>query len=218
MDTDSLIQTMVEEGASRPLPHPVKQTILWLAGTGFYLGFMGGYFGLRPDIVLKIDNFLYGLEIFFLCCMSVSTAMAAFCLSRPDGHQKPWMKYLPFGFAALWTVTAFTGAMDQIPIAEIFSAMSIAMSRGAFDCPKHIALFSIPPGLAIFLIVRLGAPTQYLWAGSIATWSATSFGYLLLRLIEQNDNPAHLIVWHALPIVFMCALGMIIGKYALRWR
>jgi len=41
---------------------------------------------------------------------------------------------------------------------------------------------------------------------------------MLMRLIEQNDNPAHLIVWHALPIMLMCMAGMMIGKFALKWR
>lgn len=49
----------------------------------------------------------------------------------------------------------------------------------------------------------------------MATLSVTALGYMRMRLIEQNDNPAYLIVWHALPIMLMCAAGMIIGKFAL---
>jgi hypothetical protein len=86
------------------------------------------------------------------------------------------------------------------------------------ECPWHLFLISAPPGVVIFLIARQGASTECLWTGSMATLAVTSFGYLCMRLIEQNDNPAHLIVWHALPILLMCLAGMFLGKFVLKWR
>jgi len=213
MDTDKLIQKMVGEGAQKPLPHPVKQTLMWLAGTLVYLGVLGAYNGLRADIADKFSQGSYIAEIALLSVMAVSAALAEFYLSRPDAHQKPWTQYVPFGFLAIWVIAAFGGAGD-ISWGTLFHSMTL----GQFDCPWHIALFSVPPGIAIFLIVRRGATIQCCWAGSMATLSVTAFGYMLMRLIEQNDNTAHLIVWHALPIVLMCGIGMMAGKFALKWR
>jgi hypothetical protein len=139
----------------------------------------------------------------------------AFCLSRPNGHQVPWLKFVPFGFILTWVLVAFSGySIAEINMANLFHSMSL----GQFDCLWHILIFSTPPGLALFLIVRKGATTQYCWAGTMATFSAKSFGYLLMRLIEQNDNPVHLVVWHSVPIIFMCMAGMVIGKFTLKWN
>lgn len=214
MNTDQLIDKLVAEGAQKPLPHPMKQAMFWLAGTLVWLAALSGYNGFRADFAEKLADPFYGLELILLFGMAFSAALAALCLSRPDGHQMPWIKYVPFGFIVPWAVAAFAGASGEISFASICHSMTL----GQFDCPWHILLFSAPPGIAMFLIVRRGAPIQCCWAGSMATWSVTAFGYLCMRLIEQNDNPPHLIVWHALPIVLMCIIGMMAGKYALRWR
>ena len=214
MDTEQLIQQMVDEGAQKPLPHPMYQTMLWLTGTFVYLGAFAAYNGLRADIGEKISDLFYVSELVLLLGIGISSALAALCLSRPDAHQKPWIKYVPFALIVPWMISACAGATDQITFANIFHSMTL----GQFDCPWHIALFSVPPGIAIFLIVRLGATVQCCWAGSMATLSVTALGYMLMRLIEQNDNPAHLFVWHALPIMLMCLAGMMIGRFALKWR
>jgi len=214
MDTDQLIQKMISEGTKKPLPHPMRQTMLWLIGTLLYLSILGVHNGLRADIDVKLYDPFYLCEIVFLFGIGISSALAAFCLSRPDAHQKPWIKYVAFALILPWIISAFAGASGEITLANLFHSMTL----GQFDCPWHIALFSVPPGIAIFLIVRMGATIQCCWAGSMATLSVTAFGYMLMRLIEQNDNPAHLIVWHALPIMLMCMAGMMIGKFALKWR
>jgi hypothetical protein len=213
IDTDQLIQNMLDEGPQKPLPHPMWQTSLWLLATLFYLATLSGYFGLRGDIAEKFSEPSYFIDILLLFGLGIFSTFAALCLSRPDGYQMPRLKFVPIGFILAWAILAFGGSAE-INVANIFHSMSL----GQFDCLWHILLFSTPPGLALFLIVRKGATIQYCWAGTMATLSATAFGYLLMRLIEQNDNPVHLIMWHAVPIILMCIVGMIIGKFALKWR
>jgi len=214
MDTEQLIQNMIDDGPRKPLPHPMKQTMFWVIGTVLFLATLSGYLGLRGDIAEKFSEPSYFIEILSLFGLGVSSALAAFCLSRPDGHQMPWLKFVPFGFVVAWAIAAFSGSTAEINMVGLFHAMTL----GRFDCIWHILLFSLLPGLALFLIVRKGATIQCCWAGTMATLSATSFGYSLMRFLEQNDNPAHLIVWHALPIVLICMVGMVIGKFALKWR
>lgn len=58
---------------------------------------------------------------------------------------------------------------------------------------------------------------QLYWAGIMAALSVTAFAYVGMRLVEMNDNPAHLIFWHALPVMIMSIAGMLAGRYTLRW-
>ena len=213
MDTEQLIQSMLDEGPRKPLPHPMKQTMYWLVGTLVYLGLFTGYMGFRGDIAVKLSQPTYLIELVLLFGLGVSSALAAFCLSRPDGHQMPWLKFVPLGFVLAWAVTAFSGPAAATNMADLFHSMTL----GRFDCVWHILLFSALPGIALFVIARKGSTIQCCWAGTMATLSATSFGYLVMRLLEQNDNPAHLIIWHALPIMLMCLVGMLLGKFALKW-
>ena len=212
MDTEQLIQSMLDEGPRKPLPHPMIQTLFWLVGTLVFLALFAGYLGLRGDFADKLSEPLYVIELFLLSGLGVSSALAAFCLSRPDGHQMPWLKFVPLGFVLAWAIVAFSGSA-AINIGELFHSMTL----GRFDCVWHILMFSALPGVALFWIVRKGATIQCRWAGTMATLSAASFGYLLMRLLEQNDNLAHLLVWHALPIMLMCMVGMLLGKFTLKW-
>lgn len=214
MNTEQLISQLVNEGAQEPLPHPVKQTMMWLLVAFLYLGGLALYFGFRADIADQLSNVFIDLELVLLLGMAVSAALAAFCLSRPDGHQKPWIKYIPFAFLLPWAIAAFAGSAHDLQLANILHAMTL----NKFGCPWHIVLFSAPPGIVMFLALRKGATIRCCWAGSMAAWSVSAFAYMLMRLIEQNDDPAHLLVWHVLPIVLICMVGMMIGKFALRWR
>lgn len=214
MNTEQFISKMIDEGARKPLPHPIHQTKMWLLGTFVYLGVLALFIGIRGDIADQLSNVFIDLELVLLLGMAVSAAMAAFCLSRPDGHQKPWIKHVPFGFLVAWAITFFAGSAGDLQFADILHSMTL----NQFACPWHIAVLSIPPGIAMFLVLRKGVTIRCCWAGTMATLSVTAFAYMLMRLVEQNDDPAHLLVWHALPILLLCIAGMMIGKLALRWR
>lgn len=214
MNTEQLIKQLVEEGAQEALPHPMKQTIKWLLVALLYLGGVSLFFGFRADIAVQLSTVSIDLELLFLLAMAVSAALAAFCLSRPDGHQMPWIKYIPFAFLLPWAITAFAGSAGDLQLANILHEMTL----NQFGCPWHILLFSVPPGIVMFLALRKGATIRCCWAGLMAAWSVSAFAYMLMRLFEQNDDPAHLLVWHVFPIVLICIAGMMIGKFALRWR
>jgi hypothetical protein len=212
MNTDQLIDKLVAEGAQKPLPHPMKQALFWLLGTLVYLAAFSFYMGFRADIAAKFAEPLYIAELVLMSLTAISAGWAALCLSRPDCCQMPWIKYVPFDFLVLWAAVAFLGA-ENLNGTTILHTATLCQ----FDCPWHIFLFSLGPGIALFFLVRKGAPVQPYWAGTMATLSVTAFGYLCMRLVEMNDNPAHLLVWHALPVMIMSIAGMLAGKYTLRW-
>lgn len=212
MNTDQLIDKLVAEGAQKPLPHPIKQVLFWLMGTLIYLAAFCLFVGFRDDIAAKFAEPLYIIELVFMSLAALSAAWAAVCLSRPDCCQMPWIKYIPFVFLVLWAAVAFLG-FKNLSGSEIVHMAALRQ----FDCPWHILLFSLPPGIALFLLIRIGAPIQLCWAGIMAALSVTAFAYVCMRLVEMNDNPAHLLVWHALPVMIISIVGMLAGKYTLRW-
>jgi hypothetical protein len=214
MKTENLINKLIDEGPKKPLPHPLKQTFYWLIGIVIYLILFATYNGFRSDITEKLREIPYVIEIILLFGIGTSSALTTLCLSRPDGHQMPWLKLVPFGFILLGVIAAFIGSTAEISVHNFAHSMTLKQ----FNCPMDIILFSALPGMALFFIVRIGITIQCCWAGTMATLSVTSFGYLLMRLIEPIDNPAHLIVWHVMPIIMICILGMMIGKLVFKWR
>jgi hypothetical protein len=214
METQKLISQFVDEGAARPLKHPLYQALLWMTGLILYLIVFMFFDGFRPNLMEKLQDLGFIIELLVLCLLGGSASFAAFCLSRPDSFQMSWVNYLPIPLVFIWMLTAFIGAGDEIAIRNLLHSITL----GQFDCPWHILFFSSVPGIVMFVLIRMGASIRYYWAGFMATLSVTSLAYLFMRFVEDNDNPAHLIVWHALPIFLMCLVGMYAGRYALKWR
>jgi hypothetical protein len=213
-ETEEIINELVQEGAAKPLLHPLVQSLLWLTGITLYLLAFLGFNGLRPDMSDKLDLTGFIMELTLLAVTGGTAAFAAFCLSRPDGFQVPWVKYIPILLLVLWALVAFTSAGDRLSVLHLQD--SLAAVR--FDCCIHIFLFSLLPGIAIFFLIRLGAAIRYYWAGVMSTLSVTVFAYLFMRLVENNDDLTHLFVWHTLPVIMMCILGIYAGRRVLRWR
>ena len=213
VDTDSFIRTLAAEGARKPMPRLSRQVVLWAAMTLVWLAAMLWHDGLRPDLTQKLREPAYAFELVLLALLGLSAALAALALSRPDENQLPWARFAPLGLMAAWAVTAW---LDMGPATP--PALTRAMNERHFDCVACIAIFSLPPGLFLFLLVRHGAPIRSAWAGGMAAGAVTAFAYLLMRLQESNDNPFHLLIWHALPVLALGLAGLVAGHLFLRWK
>lgn len=213
METNKLIDSLVMEGAQKPLPGLLRQMLFFLLGTIVWLAIFALWNGVRPDMAYKLTEPFYLLELVILFLMAVSAAFAALCLSRPDSYQMTWTRLVPFCFFCVWIVFAFLnmGPMKFPTVAQI-------MDLRQFHCVKGILILSIPPGIAMFIVVRYGAPIHSLWAGGMTAGAVATFAYLIMRIVEPNDNPFHVLVWHALPVLALCLIGILSGKVLLRWK
>lgn len=214
MDTDTLIAELAEKGARKPMPGLLLQLSAWLAAAWLWMGAVVFLAGLRPDIAGRLAEPFYLAELALLAVLGGTAALAALAFSRPDDCQMPWVRFIPLSFAAVWPVAAFLN-MDPVAVSSL-AGDSLHSAR--FDCVRCILELSLPPGIAMFLIVRTGVAIRVLWAGGMAAAAAATFAYLAMRLIEPSDSPAHLLLWHALPVAVLCLAGMAAGKLFLRWN
>jgi hypothetical protein len=212
METQQLIANLVGEGAKKPMPGVLRQMGLWLAVTFVWITLVACHSGLRPDIMQKLHATFFIPELLFLGAISFSSAAAALFLSRPDAMQKPKIRWLPLLFVIPWAVLATLnmGPMD--------GSLAQTMNSMRFDCAGCILLCAAVPAAAMFLMVRKGAAASTGWAGGMTAFSVATFAYLCMRVIEQNDDPLHLVMWHALPVFILCFIGIAAGKTILRWR
>lgn len=214
METQDLIATLTDEGARKPLPGVARQMLFWLAITIAWVGLFICHSGLRPDIMRKLAEPFYIPELALLTAIALSAGVAALCLSRPDGMQKSWVRWLPFAFMAPWAVTAMLNAHAAGGAATFMQTMNSMR----FDCVGCILLCALAPAVAMFVMVRRGAVASSGWAGGLTALSVTTFSYLCMRLVEENDDPLHLLVWHAFPVLLVSLLGMAAGRVLLRWK
>ncbi len=213
MDTEKLIESLAGEGARKPMMRPLLQMALWLAGTLIWVAFVAGHMGLRPDIAAKMAQPFYLPELVLLSLLSVSAALAALCLARPDGYHYPWMRHVPPVLLACWAAVAAAGMAWTAP-----PLPPEILDPAQFDCTRCILQIAVPPGIAMFLMVRGGAPVRAGGAGFMSALSVASLAYLCMRLVEPNDSPFHLLLWHAAPVLVLCLAGLALGRAFLRLR
>lgn len=212
MDNNAFINSLIDEGARKALPHPLKQTALWLSGTLLYLLGVLFYEGLRPDILGRLADSRYLLELAVLFAAAIIAASSALCLARP-GNQIGILRGSLIALLGIWILVAFWNNPGLSW--DFFSEASKAI---AYDCVACIMFMAVPPGIAMFFMICKGVTINPLQAGSLATLAVTIFAYLCMRLIEPTDNPGHLILWHAIPVALMCGFGTMLGYFTLHWK
>lgn len=211
MDTDAFISQLAAGGAHKPMPRPLAVAGKWLGLLAVYFVVVTFFSGFRPDIAVKWTQPLYLMELTGMFATAVTAAIAASFLALPDIGQRPWIRFVPFVpliILAGWLLHGIT-AGNAMPLIEC-----IKMQR--YQCIWLLMLFSILPGIFMFVTIQKAAPTRCCWAGSMAGLSVSSFGYILLRLISVSDDPTLLLVWHFIPVMLVTIIGMVAGKFYLR--
>lgn len=199
-----------------PLPHPMRRTLAWMIATLLYFIGLVAILGIRVDIMDKLNEGAFMAELLLAVGIGFLAASAACYASLPDMNQQGWMRWTPFvplGFLTILLTYTYATTMD----APMHALVLMCMTDG-YDCTWHIALFSLAPGVILFFMMRRAAAIHYYWAGFMGVLAVTSFGYVALRLLEANDNLAHIMVWHYIPMFAMALLGMWLGKKMLRWK
>ena len=214
VDTKQLIQDISAETKPVKLVRPQRYAVFLLALLSIYAICAQCWLeGFRPDLLMQIARPLFLVELLLLAAMFVSSSVASVYAMLPDGTQRKTLMRLPY---------IFSGGMLALVIVQLFlpqdarMVMSDATSH-TYECTMYIAFSSILPATLIFGLLRKGASVMPLQAGLLAVIAAVSVGAITLRLAEANDEIMHLLSWHYLPSIFFASLGVILGRYLLRW-
>lgn len=199
----------LDTAAVKPAPHPYMLSLRWMGGAVAYLLLSLMLSGLRPDLMLKLQEPWFVAEITALVCIFVATSLSAALLSFPDMHQMRRVAFAPVITFALFVLVMFLAWQADNPPAPL--------PVHSFECTASITLFSLLPAVWTFFEMRKFASTHYHWAGCIALLFAFSIGALWLRLYEINDSIMHVIQWHYLPMIAFGIVGLWLGKVILRW-
>jgi hypothetical protein len=210
VNIEELVDSLAEGAANvRPAPHPYMVATKWTAVAISYIVVSLAISGLRPGLMAEFGDPWFLAEIFFLAGVLGATSLSAALLAFPDLHQKHRAAFSPVVLLVLFALTVvFSWQADSPPA---------PLPVHSYQCTVSIALFALLPAIWMFYGMRKFASTHCRLAGSIALLYAFSVGALWLRLHEQNDSLIHVIQWHYLPMIGFGALGLWLGKVALKW-
>jgi hypothetical protein len=207
---DELINKLAKDGtAVKPAHHPVLLSLEWITVAVFYLAVALMISGLRTDLMAKLHEPWFAVEIALLVGIVFATSLSAALLSFPDLHQMRRVVLVPAITFVLFALVMFLALRADSP--------PTPPPMHSFECTLSITMLAVLPAVWIFFVMRKFASTHQYWAGGIAMLAAFSVGALWLRLHEQTDSIMHVIEWHYLPMIFIGLLGMWLGKLILKW-
>lgn len=213
METNDLIAKLSKEGASKPLPNPLLQSAKWIIGSLLFLAAVASYKGFRFDIAEKLQSIPFVMESILILLIGTSATIVSFYDARPDGLPKSYVRVLPFIFMVGWLgVIIFTDANTYND-----NSLALAFNKMGALCMCHMVAVMVLPAFIVFYFLRLGASVKQGWTATMAVLGISSFSFLFMRYVEPADDIAHILTWHALPILVMCLVAIKLSKSLLRW-
>lgn len=210
----SLIENLTDELTPvTPLKKPIYRTIIFLAICGVYLTLLIALLGLRYDIEEQMGNAFYILEISLVFIGAIFSAFVAFELNIPQGVKKNHLKYL----AILPTILLMIFLIAKFFYPSELSGGMVKTNMNSYECFIDIVAFTIFPIIVALFSLRKGATTSAHWSGILIALSAANFSYIVLRLIEANDDAAHIISWHYSPMLVLVLICVFVGNRVLKW-
>lgn len=214
MKTDTLIEQLAEQSKPiKPMANPAYMAFLWMFISVIYVAGLAFYLGVRDDLAIKSGEAVFNIEIILSVAASISGFIAASWLSVPDSYQQPWVKIIPvIFFTALSSLLAYQLFASGIDYIAAFEAINLT-----YKCALDMLTFSIFPFFVMLYFISKAATTQYYWMGISAGIAALCLSYTVLRIVEPNDMPQHIVFWHYLPMIAMLFIAMYLAKKILKW-
>ena len=191
---------------------PVRAVGLWLAVSIGASILMMLPMHLRDDLAAQWHHTLFLLRVTVLLGLIGSICVCAVWLSYPDIRQQRWILMTPLPFLALYIALLLYPTALPAP-----SVQRVPEVNHGIECSLCITMFSLIPGLALFLILRRYATAHPRLTGTLALLASASFGHLALQFAEANDSLLHLCLWHVLPILIIGYIGGWLGQKFLSW-
>lgn len=161
--------------------------------------------GIRSDIQNVMLTPAFITQSLALLMLAVLSTVSAIQMSIPS-LEKPIAQKIAASTLIFWSAT----------IVYLLINSDSPFAGWGFSCSREIAINSILPSAAIFFITRHGAVTKRRSVGWLTLTAGAAYGALATQLVCNMSDPLHLLIWHALPVFLIGALGLAFGKFLIK--
>ena len=212
MQTEQIISRLAKDAkAVRRLPPPIWRALLWFVISLLFAGAVVAFLGVRADILSKLGEVLFIIELSSAFVTSALAATAAFCTVHPGRPQ--WEKFAPLPSLAVWLGVL---VYNTVLLWRAGGIDAIAVSLDLMCLPCIVLIASVPAFL-IVTMVRRGAPVMPGITMGLAVLAAAALGAGSLRLFHPQDSGSMILVWQVGPVALLALLGAATSSYFLRW-
>jgi hypothetical protein len=209
MRTEDLIADLASRATPvRPLPSPALRTWSWLAIAFAFVVAGLLVFGARADLGSRAGD----VDFLWLSALAaVTMTLAGFVsleLAVPGAERSPLLRGLVLAIIVAWSVTLAGGVVRE--------GHGLAGVSHWYVCFVRIAAIGLPPGIALFVMLRRAAPLRPGWTAALALGAAAAAGALAIQFVCPIDDAGHGLIGHLGAVVASFAAGAVLGRRALR--
>lgn len=213
MRTESLVERLAQD--LRPVRRRsiVRDVLLLLLlAVGETAAFLGMGF-MRPDmhLAMQAPSFWWKLcSMGLLAVLGVGVTIVSTDPVRSPRRGLRWIVVCLFAiFVSGWLIDAAQGGL-----ADLIHRLN--WQQGLQCVWKMIAL-SVPPAVALGMLMRRGAPTDRSGTALAAGLSSAAWGAFIFVFACPSDDPLYIAVWYALGCSVVTILGRAILLRLSRW-
>ncbi|MCC7346796.1 MAG: DUF1109 family protein [Variibacter sp.] len=212
MKTDQLIRTLAADQAPRGPSPGQRLAVGLLIATAVSLLLLLATLGPRPGLLEAMREPRFLLKFPVTLGLAAAAAGAALRLSRPAVAAGPWALGLLAGPALL-----AAGVAVELLVMPRAAWMPRLVGHNPLLCLASIPLLAAPVLLALFAVLRSGAPTRPALAGALAGLLAGGVGAALYALHCVDDSPLFVATWYTAAVAALTVVGAALGARLLRW-
>ena len=207
-----LIDRLVRDAAPvRPLASPAVRLARWTLAAAVCLAAGVAWVQLRHDLAETMWTASFLVQACLLLGTALLAASAALVVGVPGAEATLAMRTLPLLAIAAWAAWLVAAIVAQPGESRVW------WPTPAPQCGVDITLLGLVPGLLLWSLVRRAAPLRPAWTGLLAMLTAAAVGAVGTQLICANDDAAHLLLWHFVPVMVLTGAGIHLGRRFLRW-
>lgn len=197
----------------RRLPSPYVRFSYWLLASILATAVLLFFRGVRSDLVQALSDPEFLIQSLLLVLMTVMAAISAFIMSVPGEKQSKHRWYLAGILGSLLAMILIFSAWKSYNSGN----MRAWFPGSGLSCLVSISILSAFPGILLFAMLRRAAPLRLSVSGSSAFLAVTALASLASNINCDSNIPAHILVWHFIPVLVMALIGARLGKWFLRW-
>jgi hypothetical protein len=213
MRTDSLVDRLSQDlRPVRPRSITREALLLLLLGVLEVAAFLGLGF-MRPDMPVAVEAPSFWWKLTSMGLIAVLGAGVAILSADPVRSPRRGLRWILVCIVAIlasgWLIDASGHGLADL-------VRRLDWSQG-LQCVWKMVALSIPPAIALGVLVRRGAPTDRGGTALAAGLSSAAWGAFVFVFACPSDDPLYIAVWYTVG----CSIVTIVGRAALlrlsRW-
>lgn len=211
--TDELIASLAKNLEPKtPADSSWRFSLKWLLASSAIVALWLWLLPIRSDMLQQVESLLYSLSTLQWLLLAFVSAFIVY-RERIPGMSSLWPTRIAYGLMLTLLISIVLHPVLGTLLEELFAEIDSLRGR----CGPLIFGMGLTWGIVLLAWTRKGASTNPARTGAWVAISSGALAAFAMQAICTHENPLHLFMWHALPIVVLFLVGLFAGQRWLRW-